>query len=96
MTFSTTYAIPFKSRGRLFVEIPEHIKRDSEIVAGEPLQLQLIGQDIVYRKTVNGHGRRNDRMDSLAASQTKDSAAGALFSLVENQTPYRPDNNGGS
>jgi hypothetical protein len=86
MTFSITYVIPFKSGGRLFVEIPDHIKRDGQIVAGEPLELQLIGQGIVYRKTVNGRGRRNDSIDSLTVSQTKNSTAGTLFSLVENQT----------
>jgi hypothetical protein len=52
MTPDTTYVIPFKSRGRLFVEIPERAERDGQIVAGEPLQLELIGEDIVYHKTV--------------------------------------------
>jgi hypothetical protein len=53
MTPDTTYVIPFKSKGRLFVEIPQYIEREGCIVAGEPLQLELIGQDIVYRKTAD-------------------------------------------
>jgi hypothetical protein len=54
MNSGITHVIPFKSRGRLFVEIPEHIERDGQIVAGEPLKLELIGADIVYHKTFNG------------------------------------------
>jgi hypothetical protein len=54
MTYSKTYVIPFKSRGRLFVEIPELLERNGQIVAGEPLQFELIGEDIVYHKTVGG------------------------------------------
>ena len=52
MTADITYVIPFKSRGRLFVEIPQRVESDSQIVAGEPLRLELIGDDIVYHKTV--------------------------------------------
>jgi hypothetical protein len=54
MTSGTTYVIPFRSRGRLFVEIPERVEGDGQIVAGEPLQLELIGEDIVYHRTVGG------------------------------------------
>lgn len=60
MTPSTTYVIiAFKSRGRLFVEIPERVERDVQIVAGESLQLKVIGEDIVYRKMIGGRSNRN-------------------------------------
>jgi hypothetical protein len=69
MNYSKTYVIPFKSRGRLFVEIPELLERNGQIVAGEPLQFELIGEDIVYHKTVGwGRTNRNDRKDLPAAS----------------------------
>jgi hypothetical protein len=51
--------IAFKSRGRLFVEIPQSVERDAQIVAGEPLYLEVIGEDIVYHKMIGGHADRN-------------------------------------
>jgi hypothetical protein len=71
MTLSTTYVIiAFKSRGRLFVEIPECVERDAQIVAGEPLQLEVIGEDIVYRKMIGG--RSNNRVDTGGKDTTED------------------------
>jgi hypothetical protein len=51
MTSDLIYVVPFKSRGRLFVEIPEYVEKSGQIVAGEPLQLELIREGIVYHKT---------------------------------------------
>jgi hypothetical protein len=41
------------------VEIPERVERDVQIVAGESLQLKVIGEDIVYRKMIGGRSNRN-------------------------------------
>jgi hypothetical protein len=84
MTSSTTYVIiPFKSRGRLFVEIPELVERNGQIVAGEPLQLEVIGEDIVYRKIV-GPARpyRNDSNDLPSSSLSHQwNAAKTVFAI---------------
>jgi hypothetical protein len=50
MKIDTTYVIAFRSKGRLFVEIPEDIERKASIVAGEPLELELVGENIIYHK----------------------------------------------
>ena len=42
--------ITFKSRGRLFVEIPVEIEQRARIVAGEPMTLKVVGEDIIYKK----------------------------------------------
>jgi len=58
MTTRATYVIPFQSRGRLFVEIPEHVKHEGRIVAGEPLELELRGEEIViYHKAAEAAPR---------------------------------------
>jgi hypothetical protein len=73
---SGTYVIPFKSRGRLFVEIPEHVERDGRIVAGEPLQLELVGKDIVYHRIEAKieNGRRTLWRGSPTGAETQQGA----------------------
>lgn len=44
------YVIPFIVKNRMYLEVDERIVRAGEIVAGEPLQLELVGLDIVYRR----------------------------------------------
>jgi hypothetical protein len=69
MTSSTTYVIPFKSRGRLFVEIPEHVERAGRILAGELLQLDLLGDNIVYHRTA-GVPRPQQGQEGCASNLT--------------------------
>jgi hypothetical protein len=72
MKSNIAYVIVFKSRSRFFVEIPEDIVSRGRIFAGEPLELELDGDHIIYRKMAGPARYDSGRKDVPAASQTKD------------------------